>query len=333
MTPALAAPVFLVSIAVMLGASAVFARRLDHAGLRLGMPEALLGLLTALAADAPEISSAVAALVQNQHAVAVGVVVGSSAFNIAAMLGLSAVVTAHVRARHETLELEAFVGLWLLAVMIAAAAGGIGATSAAVLVAVVLVPYVALLAGGARLARKLPLNVARARFVHRSFGEHHRRARPLDSKREVAMLVVVLLLALCLIVGGSVGAVRAATDLADAWSVPEALVGVLVLAILTSLPNAWTGVRFGLQQRGSALMSETLNSNSINLVAGLAIPIALGSLDAFSHLAVFDLAWLFAMTGAALVLFARRDGAGRGAGAFLIALYAVFVAVQLAANA
>jgi cation:H+ antiporter len=217
-------------------------------------------------------------------------------------------------------------------VMIAVAAGGIGATAAAVLVAVVVVPYVALLAGGARLARRLPLNVARARFVHRSFGEQHRRARPLDSKREAALLVAVLLLTLCVIVAGSVGAVRAATDLADAWSVPDALVGVLVLAILTSLPNAWTGVRFGLQQRGSALMSETLNSNSINLVAGLAIPIALGSLGVFSHLDVFDLAWLFAMTAAALVLFARREGAGRSAGAFLIVLYAVFVAVQLAAH-
>jgi hypothetical protein len=36
------------------------------------------------------------------------------------------------------------------------------------------------------------------------------------------------------------------------------------------------------------------------------------------------------MTTAALVLFGRRDGAGRGAGAFLILLYAVFFAVQVA---
>jgi hypothetical protein len=38
------------------------------------------------------------------------------------------------------------------------------------------------------------------------------------------------------------------------------------------------------------------------------------------------------MTAAALVLFMRRDGAGRRAGAFLIALYAVFVAVQIAVS-
>ncbi len=330
MTPAAATPLFVVSIALMLGASAVFARRLDHIGLRLGLPEALLGLLTALAADAPEISSAIAALLQNQHAVAVGVVVGSNAFNLAAMLGVSAVVAGRVKARHETLELEAFVGLWLLAVMLAVVAGGLGATSGGVLVAVVAVPYVALLAAGPRLARKLPLGLAELRFVRRSFGERHRRERSLDSRREAVGVVVVLLLALCLIVAGSVGAVRAATDLAQAWSVPEALVGVVVLAILTSLPNAWTGLRFGLQRRGSALMSETLNSNSINIVAGLAIPAALGTLAAFSGLAIFDIAWLIGMTAAAVVLFGKRGGAGRGAGAFLIVLYAIFLVVQFA---
>jgi len=330
MTPAAAAPLFVASVTLMLLASAWFARRLDHIGLRLGLPEALLGLLTALAADAPEISSAISALLQHEHAVAVGVVVGSNAFNIAAMLGLSAVVTARVRGRHEALELEAFVGLWLVAVTLAVVAGGLGATTGAVLVAAVAVPYVVLLAAGPRFARRLPLGVAESRFVRRSFGEEHRRARPLDSHREAGRLAATLLAALVVIVAGSVGAVRSATDLAHSWSVPQALVGVIVLAILTSLPNAWTGVRFGLQQRGSALISETLNSNSINIVAGLSVPAALGTLGAFSGLAVFDLAWLLGMTAAALVLFGKRDGAGRTAGAFLIVLYLAFLAVQIA---
>jgi cation:H+ antiporter len=330
MTPAAAIPVFLVSIGLMLAASAVFARRLDHIGLRLGLPETLLGLLTALAADAPEISSAITALVAHQHAAAFGVVVGASAFNIAAMLGLSAVVTGCVRGRHEALELEAFVGLWVIAVTLAVVAGALGGTTGGVLVAAVVVPYVVLLAAGPRIAQRLRLGAAESRFVRRSFGEGHPAARPLDSRREVAMLALVLITALALIVAGSVGAVRAATDLAAAWSVPEALVGVVVLGILAALPNAWTGVRFGLQQRGSALISETLNSNSINVVVGLALPAALGAFGAFSGLAVFDLAWLFGMTAAALVLFGKRDGAGRGAGALLILLYAVFFAVQVA---
>jgi cation:H+ antiporter len=332
MTPVAAVPLFLVSIGVMLAASSVFAGRLDHIGIGLGLPETLLGLLTALAADAPELSSAVTALVANRHAIAVGVAVGASVFNIAAMLGLSAVVTARIRARHEALELEAFVGLWMIAVATLVSADVLDGTTGLVLAAVVATPYVAILAAGPRLARRLPLGAAESRFLGRSFGEEHRRARPLDSRREVARIVLVLVAALCLIVAASIGAVRTATSLADRWSVPQTLVGAIVLAVLTALPNAWTGIRFGLQRRGSALMSETLNSNSINVIAGIALPAALGTLTAFSGLDVFDLAWLFGMTTAALVLFARRDGAGRTAGAFLICLYAVFVVVQVVAR-
>jgi len=332
MTPAAAIPVFAVSIGVMLVASSLFAGRLDHIGLRLGLPETLLGLLTALAADAPELASAVTALVENRHEVAVGVAVGASVFNLAAMLGLSAVVTARIRTRHEVLELEAFVGLWLIAVAGLVAAGVLGGTTAAVLVGVVAVPYVAILAAGPRLTRRLPIGPAESRFLGRSFGEQHRQLKPLDSRREVVQIVLVLVVALCLIVAGSIGAVRAATSLADRWSVPESLVGAVVLAVLTALPNAWTGIRFGLQHRGSALMSETLNSNSINVVAGIALPAALGTLVTFSQLDVFNLVWLFAMTAAALVLFGRRGGAGRRAGAFLIVLYAVFVVVQVTAS-
>src|SRR4051794_41933686 len=72
---------FFASLAVTLAAAAFFARRLDRIGLRLGLPETLLGLLTALAADAPEVSSAIAALVKGEHSVGVGAVIGSNALH------------------------------------------------------------------------------------------------------------------------------------------------------------------------------------------------------------------------------------------------------------
>lgn len=310
MTPAASIPVFIASVALMLWAASVFAHRLDLIGERLGLPETLLGLLTALAADAPELSSAVTALVSHQSSVAVGVVVGSNAFNLAAMLGLSAVVAARVRARHAAFEVEAVAGLWFVAVCLAVVTGWIGGRAGIALAALALIPYVFLLGRGER--------------------PEHPRERAIDVWRECRRLMLVLAVALCVIVGGSIGAVRAATDLGHSWSVSPAIVGVLVLAILTSLPNAWTGVRFGLQGRGSALASETLNSNSINVVAGLALPAALGSIGGFGGLDTFDLAWLLGMTAVAAVLFGRSTGGGRVAGATVIALYAVFVAVQLA---
>src|ERR1700761_2936754 len=96
MSPAVAVPLFAVSLGVTLAAARLFARRLDRLGIRFGFPEALIGLLTALAADGPNISSALYALIQGAHSVGVGVLVGSNAFQLAAMIGLSGVLAGSV---------------------------------------------------------------------------------------------------------------------------------------------------------------------------------------------------------------------------------------------
>ena len=92
MAPLIALPLFVVALAVTLSAAATFARRLDQLGAKFGLPEVIIGLLTAMAADGPEVSSALAALSKGAHEAGVGVIVGSNAFNLAAMVGLSALL-------------------------------------------------------------------------------------------------------------------------------------------------------------------------------------------------------------------------------------------------
>lgn len=328
MTPPVAAFAFLVSLLAMLGAAQLFAGRLDRLGLGLGLPEALLGLLTALAADSPEVASAVSALVRGERGVAVGIVVGSNAFNIAAMLGVSAIVAAGIRARPESVALEAFVGVWVTATVCALLAGAFDAGVGLVLIALVVVPYVALLVVGPRGVRRRHIPVLGG-FLRHSFGEAHMAPRRPPSREEALLRPLLLLLAdLLVIVAASSLMVASSVDLADAWGIPRDLLGVLVLAVLTSLPNAATGVRFGLHGRGSALVSETLNSNSINLTVGIAVPAAVASLGALGNLGVFDVAWLVVMTAVVLALFARRGGVTRAGGILLVLLYCVFAIVQ-----
>lgn len=126
--------------------------------------------------------------------------------------------------------------------------------------------------------------------------------------------------------------VDAGLRLADRWSVPDVIVGIVVLAILTSLPNAYTAMRLALQGRGSALVSETLNSNTVNLVFGVSIPAFFIAVGSASALTGFDLAWLLLVNLVVLALLARTRGVGRSEGAAILLLYAVFVAVQIVAE-
>jgi Ca2+/Na+ antiporter len=126
--------------------------------------------------------------------------------------------------------------------------------------------------------------------------------------------------------------VEAALTLGDRWHISSAVLGVLVLAPLTSIPNAFTGVRLGLAGRSAALVGETFNSNTINLGVGVILPSLFITLSALSSTAKLQLAWLAVMTAFSLVVLARRRGMSRPAAAVLIAMYAGFAAVQLASG-
>ena len=312
MSTPLAAIVFLICLTATLAASGLFARRLDVLGVRLGIPEALLGLLTALAADGPELSSGLTAMVRGENGVGIGVLVGSNLFNLAAMVGLSALVAGSVRLDRPALTLEGAFALFAIAVAAGVLFGPLGAWPALVLLAAAAVPYLVLLGRGTFHGPPAP----------RPPREH--------SAAAIAGLFARELPAVAVIIAGSVGMVYTAVLVADRVGLPRPLVGLLLLATLTSLPNAATAIRLGLRGRGEALVSETLNSNTINLSIGILIPAALVGLGAGANGLGADYAWMAAVTVGTLVLVGRPGGAGRLAGGAIVLAYLAYVAVRVA---
>jgi cation:H+ antiporter len=305
--PLLATPLFVVSLMVTLAAARLFARRLDRLGVRFGFPEALIGLLTALAADGPEISSALFALFKGAHDVGVGVLVGSNGFNLAAMIGLSALLTGQVRLARKDLALEGTVGLLMTVVAGALLLGWLSPGVAAGGTALVLIPYLVLILAGTRAAQ----------------ASH--RPPPLDEPANPTHhLLGLIVLDVALIVAGSAGMVQTALTLAGDWGVPNSILGVLILGPLTSIPNAATAVRLGLAARGAALVGEAFNSNTINLGAGVVVPSLFVTLAAISTLAKLQLAWLLVATLLTLFLLARDNGMRRVGAVALIVMYFAF---------
>jgi cation:H+ antiporter len=328
MTPLVTVPLFVVSLTVTLGAAGFFARRLDRVGSRIGLPEAVLGLLTALAADGPELTSALVALAKGAGAVSLGVLIGSNVFNLAAMIGLSALLAGRVHLRREALVLEGGVGLVVTLLASALVVGFLPPALAAIALVCVLGPYVALLLRGSSVARRFGLRGRAVAALDRALpaakhGDADVHAGPLWR------LAVLIPLDLALIILGSTAMVECALSLSGRWHASRELVGVLVLGPLTSLPNAFTAVRLGLARRGAALVSETTNSNTINLFAGIVLPALFVSVARVTTGVTLELAWLFAMTVFTLLVLARPRGMNRLSGALLIGFYAVFVLAEL----
>jgi cation:H+ antiporter len=322
---------FAVSLLLTLWAARTFARHLDDLGVHLGLPEAFIGLLTALAADGPEIASSLTALARGAGSVSLGVVVGSNLFNIAAMVGISVLLVGTVTLRREALTLEGSVTVAASVIVGALVLGGISAALAVALLACVLVPYAALLVRGVELAERAPLPQAVASGLMLALTEHTDAApgaaqTPTGITRATPLFIAG---SVVVIVAGSIGMVETALSLASSWHVPQSDVGFLILGPLTSIPNAATAVRLGMARRGSALVSDTFNSNTINLFAGVAVPGLFVNVVNTSASVVFDLLLLLGMTGVVLALLAQRHGAGRRGGGALIAIYFAFVAGEL----
>jgi Ca2+/Na+ antiporter len=202
--------------------------------------------------------------------------------------------------------------------------------AAIVLLLVVLVPYLLLVVGGMQPHARLPVagRVRRGLADVLAMRAAQRSARPAQSVDHRRLLLLIGA-DVAVIVLGSLGMVSSAVALGGHWGLSGALIGVLVLGPLTSIPNAQTAIRLGLLSRGAALVSETFASNTINLLGGVMVPALFVQVASHSRSERFGLLWLAAMTAICILGLARREGIDRRWGGTLVALYGGFVAFQL----
>src|SRR5204863_78094 len=128
-----------------------------------------------------------------------------------------------------------------------------------------------------------------------------------------------------LVIGASVAMERAATALGTHFAVPAIVTGGVVLAAVTSLPNAVSAVYLAARGRGAAMLSTTLNSNALNVSIGLLLPATITGLGAPSGQADLIALWYLALTLIALAYAYRDSGMSRRTGALIIGAYLVFL--------
>ena len=318
--------VFLGALALVIISSLVLGKELDRIGHRLHFSEGLIGLLTALGADAPEISSAVAALLHGRRDVGLGVVVGSNVFNLAGLLGLSAVVTGRIRVGRQGLMLDGAVAMIVTVIAAAMVLGTLSPVVTVVLLCVVLVPYVAVSGMRSGQVARLPLPASVHRFLDRAVVHLQQDARKDQTPPQARwpdFLSVVPALA-CIVVG-SFWMVDAAVAVGQRWRISDAIIGNLVLAVVTSLPNVVMAIRLALHGRGAAVVSETLNSNTVNLLAGLCAPALRFGSPPPSQGASLAVGWMLGATFLSVIMAYTRGELRRWEGSVIILTYVAFV--------
>jgi cation:H+ antiporter len=333
MTSAVAVPVFLAGAAVSLITSVVLAARLERVGERLGLSEALLGIVAALAADAPEVTAAVTAVAHHEQQVGAGVILGSNVFNLAALLGLAAVVAGRVGLHRKVVLLGGAVALSVAVICAAVVLGLVPAAAGLALALVVVTGYGLVLGTEGRGLGRLAVPRRWAVWLRSAVSEEELELgdaiRPARGRWPDAVIAAG---ALVVVVAASATMERAASALGARYAVPEIVTGGLVLAAATSVPNAVAAVYLSARGRAAATLSTALNSNTLNVVVGLLLPATVIGLGRPSGQAMLVTSWYIALTLAVLALAWRDRGLGRGAGIMVIAAYAAFALSVLASG-
>ena len=136
-------------------------------------------------------------------------------------------------------------------------------------------------------------------------------------------------LSLVVVVAASVAMEHGATSLGHHFDVPDAVIGALVLAAVTSLPNAVAGIHLAATGRGAAALSTTLNSNNLNVVVGLLVPGLFLGLARLSVPGGLTAWWYAGLTLLTLGLAFASRGLHRWQGAVIVTGFVVYVAVML----
>lgn len=280
---------------------------------RAGISPMIVGLtVVALGTSAPELVVALRAVLTNHPDIAIGNVVGSNIANVLLVFGIPALIyplacTQKSAPRDGAIMLGAsilFVGLCYYGPLERPA--------------------------GLLLLVALVLFLSHTAYEATAGGQTHgfeelERALGLPSKKRM-ILTLIVIGAVALPMGAEL-MIGGAVEVSKRWGVSEAVIGLTVFAVGTSLPELSTTVVAALKRHADMAVGNVLGSNIFNLVAimGLAAAISPEPIVIPAGFREWDLPL---MLGAATVLAAfawRRASLGRKTGIAFLVVYTIYV--------
>jgi cation:H+ antiporter len=286
----------------------------------LGMSPVIIGLtVVAFGTSAPEmVVSAVAAL-SDAPGLAIGNIVGSNIANTFLVLGIPALI-APLATQATGVRRNALIALGATFLFIGLTWDRVLSLSDGIILAAGIIAYIAYLGWTALKAKADPA-------VQEMADIEHMGAVPISPLKIVLCLVggvIALPLGANLIVEGGTG-------LADVLGVPEAVVGLTVLALGTSLPELATSLVAALRRQVDMAIGNVIGSNIFNLFAvggitGITAGAALGGAPVNGEFFRLDYWVMLAAAGVIAGLALSRRALGRAAGAVLFAGYCAYIA-------
>jgi cation:H+ antiporter len=285
--------------------------------LRLGIPALIVGLtVVAFGTSAPEMMVSVAAVLNGTPDIALGNVVGSNTANILLVLGIPAIISI-IRTDEQDLRESYLIMLGASALFILLCfMGPIGW------------PHALVLLGALALILTRQIREALAHRAERADEEIEGADLHMGWPR-ISVYILAGLIGLPL---GASFLVEGASSIARAYGISEAVIGLTLVAVGTSLPELATSITAALKGRADVALGNVIGSNIFNLLCIIGVAGLFGRLPVPVSMLRLDL-WV--MLGSALLIapfifyrwsFRRLIGIG------FTVIYATYIIVLMTAD-
>ncbi|NJN40117.1 MAG: calcium/sodium antiporter [Gammaproteobacteria bacterium] len=285
-----------------------------------GISPVIIGLtFVAYGTSAPELTVSVMASLRGQPDIAVANVVGSNVLNILLILGITTVISPLVVAqRFVRREVPVLIGV--SAMFYAVASNGvISPVEGGVLLAGMAAYTIAAL----RSSRREPAEVSEE--YAREFGDA---AKPGAKRYGSFVAAGACASGLILLVLGARWLVTAATTIATAIGMSEAVIGLTVIALGTSLPEVATSVLAALRRERDIAVGNVVGSNIFNLlgIGGFSALLSSDGLSVAPSIVAFDIPVMIAVAIACLPILFTGHRIDRWEGFLLLGYYVAYTA-------
>lgn len=275
-----------------------------------GIPKFIIGAtIVSVATTLPELTVSVTGVIDGELDLAVGNAVGSVTANIGLIMGISLVCMPAVIKRSQ---------FWLKGTLMSAAA---------------LLLWVLCKDGTLHMLPSFALFVLLAVYVWDNIRDAKNDVgsdeREVVDKKDLPKQIVMFIIGIAAIVGGSKLLIEYGSEIALLLGVPSAIIGVTMVAIGTSLPELITTLTAIRKKESSMSIGNIVGANIIDLAMILPIcsVVSDGKLTIAEQSYALDMPMCFAMTLIAVLPPLIKGKLYRWQGILVLALYAVYVVI------
>jgi cation:H+ antiporter len=299
---------FIIGLVALFFGGEYLVRGASNIARRFNLSPMVIGLtIVGFGTSAPELLVSIQAALAGQPAIAIGNVLGSNIANILLILGVSAVIAPLLIPLQKVWRDLGFMLLATAAIWVMLLDGNVTRIEGVLLVVGLLVFMVVAFV----LGKEEP---------------------DLDAAPPASLGISLLqtIGGLIVLVIGARLLVDSATEIARTFGLSEAVIGLTIVAVGTSLPELATSVIAAMRKQTEIAVGNVIGSNIFNIFSILGITALISPIPSDPRFANVDMPWV-AGTAVLLVVFAVAfKGIPRLAGAALLAIYAAYVGLMMA---